>query len=104
MDPTSSDAEIGVFDRFIQYDLQTGRSVEHRFGPGKAVGEGVFAADPEGSAENDGWLLSYVYDFAEDRTDFVVLDARDLAADPVAVVHLPTRVPHGFHGSWLPDA
>lgn len=102
MDPNSPEAEIGVFDRFIQYDLQTGGSTEHRFGPGKAVGEGVFAPDPDGSAENDGWLLSYVYDAAEDRTDFVVLDARDLAADPVAVVHLPTRVPHGFHGSWLP--
>jgi carotenoid cleavage dioxygenase-like enzyme len=58
--------------------------------------------DPDGAAEDDGWLLAFVYDANDDRSDFVVLDARDLTADPVAVVHLPTRVPHGFHGSWLP--
>jgi len=24
-------------------------------------------------------------------------------ADPVARVHLPARIPLGFHGSWIPD-
>jgi carotenoid cleavage dioxygenase len=24
--------------------------------------------------------------------------------DPVAEVHLPRRIPTGFHGSWIPDA
>jgi carotenoid cleavage dioxygenase-like enzyme len=31
------------------------------------------------------------------------LDAGDLAAPPVAAIHLPRRVPAGFHGNWLPD-
>ena len=30
------------------------------------------------------------------------LDAESL--DEVARVHLPRRVPLGFHGAWLPDA
>ena len=30
-------------------------------------------------------------------------DARDLAAGPVARVHLPQRVPAGFHGNWMPN-
>jgi len=29
-----------------------------------------------------------------------VLDAGTL--EPVASVHLPVRVPHGFHGNWVP--
>jgi carotenoid cleavage dioxygenase len=91
-----------VFDRVLRYDLATGACEEHRFGPGRSVGEAVFAADPDGTAEDDGWLLAFVHDANEDRSDFVVLDARDLTADPVAIVHLPRRVPHGFHGSWLP--
>jgi carotenoid cleavage dioxygenase len=31
-----------------------------------------------------------------------ILDATDIGAGPVATVHLPRRVPFGFHGSWLP--
>jgi carotenoid cleavage dioxygenase-like enzyme len=44
-----------------------------------------------------------VYDATTDRSDVVVLDAQDFAGPPVATVHLPVRVPFGFHGSWLPD-
>ena len=29
------------------------------------------------------------------------VDAARLAASPVAVVHLPRRIPVGMHGSWL---
>jgi carotenoid cleavage dioxygenase-like enzyme len=35
--------------------------------------------------------------------DLVILDADNLAAPPAARVHLPRRVPAGFHGNWLPD-
>jgi uncharacterized protein YbjT (DUF2867 family) len=31
------------------------------------------------------------------------IDARDIAAPPVAVVALPQRVPLGFHGNWIAD-
>jgi len=32
-----------------------------------------------------------------------VLNAGDLAGEAEAVVHLPQRVPAGFHGNWVPD-
>ena len=38
------------------------------------------------------------------ETDVVILDARDFGADPLATIHLPCRVPFGFHGNWLPDS
>ena len=55
----------------------------------------------DGAAEDDGWVLVLVYDHAHDASDFHILDARDVAGEPVATVHLPHRVPYGFHGNWV---
>jgi carotenoid cleavage dioxygenase len=54
-------------------------------------------------SEDDGWLMSYVYDATTDSSEFVILDARDLSVPPVARVILPQRVPFGFHGNWIGD-
>jgi len=36
--------------------------------------------------------------------DLVILAAQNFTGEPVARVHLPTRIPLGFHGSWIPDS
>ena len=82
-------------------DLARGTSTVHDFGADRRPGEAVFV--PSGSGEDAGWLMCYVYDASRDRSDFVVLDASDIAAAPVATVALPARVPLGFHGNWIPD-
>lgn len=88
------------FDGVTKFDLDRGTSTTRRYGPDQVCGEAVFAADPDGAAEDDGWLLNFVHDRGTDRSDVVVLDAGTL--DEVARVHLPRRVPFGFHGSFLP--
>ena len=57
-----------------------------------------------GAAEDEGWVVAYVYDAARDGSDLVILDAADFGGHPVATVSLPQRVPFGFHGNWIPDA
>jgi len=47
--------------------------------------------------------MTYVHDASTDTSHLTILDASDLAADPVAEVHLPRRIPTGFHGSWIAD-
>jgi carotenoid cleavage dioxygenase-like enzyme len=48
--------------------------------------------------------MTFVYDATRDASDFVILDAGDIAGAPVASVALPQRVPFGFHGNWIDDA
>lgn len=87
----------------VRWDLQTGERQVHEVGRGRHAGEAVFVPDPDGVGEDDGWLLSLVYDSSTDRSDLIVVDGRAFAGPPVATVHLPVRVPYGFHGNWVPD-
>jgi carotenoid cleavage dioxygenase-like enzyme len=90
-------------DGLLKYDLQTGASEMHSFGANSGAAEGVFVPSGEGAAEDDGYVVALVYVPERDASDLVVLAAQDFTADPVATVHLPVRVPFGFHGNWVPD-
>jgi carotenoid cleavage dioxygenase len=88
----------------LKHDVVAGTTEEFDVGAGRVAGEFVFVpADDATSGEDEGWLISYVYDRATDTSDLVILDAHDFGSDPVAVVKLPRRVPAGFHGNWIPD-
>jgi carotenoid cleavage dioxygenase len=87
----------------VRYDLARDTASEHRFSGGGAPSEAVLAPAVGQSDELAGWYLSYVYDPVNESSDLVVIDASDFEGEPVARIRLPRRVPHGFHGSWLPD-
>jgi carotenoid cleavage dioxygenase len=91
------------FEGLVKYDLVRDEST--RFDPGehRSPGEPVFVRAADGRAEDEGWVLSVVYDATRDASDLVILDATSFAGPPVGVVHLPARVPFGFHGSWVPS-
>jgi carotenoid cleavage dioxygenase len=88
----------------------TGKS--YRFGYTAGLGDDISLGgikkhdvprNPE-AAEDDGWILAYVYDQSSDSSEVVILQANDFSAPPVATVHLPRRVPFGFHGNWVADS
>ncbi len=87
----------------VKVDLTTGATTRHDFGPGRVTMEPAFVPRPGSTGEDDGWILSVVHDATVDRGELVVTDAADLSAPPVARVHLPRRVPFGFHGNWIDD-
>lgn len=88
----------------IKYDLDARTSEVRDEGDGFGFGEAVFVPKDGATNEDDGWLLALRLNRAESLSDLVVLNAQDIGGDPVAVVHLPARVPAGFHGNWCPDA
>jgi carotenoid cleavage dioxygenase-like enzyme len=91
----------------FKHDLLRGTAQVHRLPRGSAASEAVFVpcdpADP-GAAEDDGYAIAYVHDPDRGASDLVILSAQDFTGEPVARIHLPGRVPLGFHGSWVPDA
>ncbi|WP_433337701.1 carotenoid oxygenase family protein [Spirillospora sp. CA-294931] len=95
-------AESTAPQALIKHDLRRGTSETVAFGAGREPGEFVFVPSCGDAAEDDGVVMGFVYDAASDRSDLVLLDAASL--ETVATVHLPVRVPHGFHGNWVPAA
>jgi carotenoid cleavage dioxygenase len=90
--------------RLLRYDLTTGDAVEHAFGTAQSPGgpgEAVFVPGSGTADESNGWYIGYVYDPARDGSDLVIIDASDFAAQPVARIKLPHRIPYGFHGNWI---
>lgn len=87
--------------RIVKIDTQTGATVEHDFGPGRYAGEPVFAPRPGGRGEDDGWVLSVVYD-SNDHHSFLGIVPTNAFGQDDTRVHLPFHTPIGFHGNWMP--
>lgn len=85
------------------FDVATGDLDRWTPGPALQPNEVTFVPDSDGAAEGEGWLLTFVWDAATDRSNLSILDATDVSAGPVATVEIPQRVPFGFHGTWLPS-
>lgn len=85
----------------LKHDLERGVRNVHAFGPGRIAGEFVFVPRSPGAEEDDGWLMGFVIDADGGGTALEILDASDFAADPVATIRVPHRIPPGIHGAWL---
>jgi carotenoid cleavage dioxygenase len=92
-----------LFDGLLKFDLQNGRCEQHLHGRDRFGGEGIFVPHPDCQEEDAGWLLTYIHDQREARSEVVVVDTRDFRAAPIARIQIPTRVPYGFHGTWVPS-
>ncbi|KJZ76522.1 hypothetical protein HIM_04251 [Hirsutella minnesotensis 3608] len=79
--------------------------------PGKVFAqECTFVPRTQSSSEDDGWLLTFVFDDSQldsegqapddAKSELWVIDARTMR-DVVACVKLPQRVPFGLHGNWF---
>ena len=84
----------------VHVDATTG--TETRWDPGARYSSGEWLFVPTGPDEGEGVVMTYVFDRAEGSSALVLLDARDVAAGPIARVPLPQRVPYGFHATWVP--
>jgi carotenoid cleavage dioxygenase len=91
------------FTGLVKYNNDTGQRVQWDYGPGvfgsEAVYEPKIGAD-RNSAEDDGYVITLVTDSNNWKSDCLVFDATDIEQGPVARVHLPHRVPYGFHAAW----
>jgi carotenoid cleavage dioxygenase len=94
-----------MLSTLYKHDFSTGSSMVAPLDPELLLGEMSFVPRPgAGSAslsEDDGILIGYGYHRGRDEGQLVLLDAQ--TCESMATVHLPQRVPMGFHGNWAPQ-
>ena len=87
-----------------KHDYATGSRTVAPLDPELLIGEMSFVPRPNGDSatqvEDDGILIGYGYHRGRGEGQLVLLDAQ--TCESVATVHLPQRVPMGFHGNWAP--
>ncbi|KAJ6012498.1 hypothetical protein N7499_011831 [Penicillium canescens] len=67
---------------------------------GQSPGEPIFVANPEGTSEDDGVLLSVVLDGNRSKSYLLCLDARDFTE--IGRANVDGAVGFGFHGQHVP--
>jgi carotenoid cleavage dioxygenase-like enzyme len=87
------------FGDLFKHDLVAGTKQRHAVGRGRSATEGVFV--PRGPGEDEGYVIATVYDANTNTSDILVIDAQNFAGEALATIHLPVRVPFGFHGNFV---
>ncbi len=96
----SRDGREKGLDAVMRVDTKSGTEDLFDFGGMAAAGELVFAPRTGSTEEGDGYAMTLVYDCDTRETDLAIFDAMDIAAGPVARVHIPFRIPGGFHCNY----
>ncbi|CAI9757149.1 unnamed protein product [Fraxinus pennsylvanica] len=85
---------------FAKVDLFTGEVNKYFYGDEKYGGEPFFLPqDPNCEAEDDGYILAFVHDEKAWKSELQIVNAMSMKLE--ATVKLPSRVPYGFHGTFI---
>jgi all-trans-8'-apo-beta-carotenal 15,15'-oxygenase len=90
------------FNAIIKVRAGSGNIQLQKLPAGYFSSEPVFAPRPSGDAEDDGVLLSVVYNANSQLSELWLLDAADIS-QVLAKVLLPHHIPHQFHGFFTPQ-
>lgn len=101
----AADAATGnaPLQAILKVDLVTGERQLWSAAPQGYVSEPIFVPPTGATREDEGWILTLVYDAAHHRSDVVILDASNLNQGPIARLHLKHHIPYGLHGNWAPE-
>ena len=90
------------FNALQKVDLESGEAKVYDFGPGRFTSEALFVPSHCAAAEDEGWLVSVVFNAHRGKSELALVDAQELDRE-VATVPLQHHIPYGFHGFFTPE-
>jgi carotenoid cleavage dioxygenase len=89
-----------LFSGIMKHDLETGEVQKYDFGKKRYGSEAPFVPRIGAKDEDDGYLISFITDMKKNRSECVILDAKNIEAGPVCQIILPHRISSGTHACW----
>jgi len=68
--------------------------------PYEFCGEPMFASRTNSKDEDDGYLLSVLYNGQKKESELIILDAKNISSGPVSRLPLGIAIPHGLFGCY----
>ncbi|KAK9688647.1 hypothetical protein RND81_09G000700 [Saponaria officinalis] len=84
---------------FAKVDLFTGKVTKFIYGDHKYGGEPLFLPRENGKSEDEGHIMAFVHDEDNWTSELQIVNAATMELE--ASVKLPSRVPYGFHGTFI---
>ncbi|GLT97847.1 hypothetical protein SLE2022_153930 [Rubroshorea leprosula] len=86
-------------------DLETGEVTKFMYGAGRFGGEPCFVPKKrefyDRESEGEGYAVGFVRDEEREESELVIIKGSNM--EQVGSVKLPSRVPYGFHGTFVSD-
>jgi all-trans-8'-apo-beta-carotenal 15,15'-oxygenase len=89
--------------KIAKIDYETGGTISFVFAPNQFPSEAVFVPRQSTAEEDDGYLISLVYDANTDRCYVAVFDAQRLGHGPLAQLWFAHHIPRPIHGTWASE-
>jgi carotenoid cleavage dioxygenase-like enzyme len=96
---TSRAGNNRVVNTYFRYDLETGEWLKYFVGDVHSLQEITFIPRSKTAPEGDGWIIGTASNYADMRTELVILDA--MTMKELARVFLPFRNTPQVHGKWF---
>lgn len=89
-----------LFNGLTKHDLETDEAEHICFGEQRFGSEAPFIPRVNAQSEDDGYLISFITDMAQDRSECIIIDAKNISAGPICTIMLPHRISSGTHATW----
>jgi carotenoid cleavage dioxygenase len=90
-----------LFRGLKRYDLQTRQTQSLEYGKGRFGSEPQIGRRIGAQREDDGYVLTFVNNMAENQSECWVIPAEDITRGPLARIILPHRISAGTHACWV---
>ena len=95
--------EVAPPQGITRFDTETSKMDSWMPKPHEFCGEPMFAPKKGATSEDDGYVLSVLFNGKEEQSELLIFSSTDISAGPITRIPLGLGIPHALHGCFTND-